>query len=64
MHDDVSLQRKLFEEKPMETAQDILPGIVSLLQTVSDLSMPSIALIVLSINACVKANLLDARSSK
>ncbi|KAI8582977.1 hypothetical protein K450DRAFT_225721 [Umbelopsis ramanniana AG] len=54
--------RKLFEEKPMETAQDILPGIVSLLQTVSDLSMPSIALIVLSINACVKADLLDARS--
>ncbi|KAI9288439.1 hypothetical protein BC943DRAFT_357314 [Umbelopsis sp. AD052] len=56
------ITRKLFEEKPLETAQDILPGIVSLLQTVSDLSMPSISLIVLSINACVKADLLDARS--
>ncbi|KAH8551145.1 hypothetical protein BGW37DRAFT_494982 [Umbelopsis sp. PMI_123] len=54
--------KQLFEEKPMETAQDLLPGIVSLLQTVTDLSVPSIALIVLSVNACVKADILEARS--
>jgi hypothetical protein len=59
-----SYSRDVFEEKPLETAQDLLPGVVSLLQTVADLSVTSIALIIRSITACVKADLLEARSSK
>jgi hypothetical protein len=55
--------RDCLEEKPQETGEDILPGIISLLQNVPDISMPSIALIVESITACVKAEILEARSS-
>lgn len=56
--------RDCLEEKPLETGQDLLPGIISLLQTVPDLSMPAVALIVESITACIKADLLEERSSK
>ncbi|KAJ2961001.1 hypothetical protein NQZ79_g3744 [Umbelopsis isabellina] len=55
--------RDCLEIKPQETGEDILPGIISLLQNVPDLSMPSIALIVESITACVKSELLEARST-
>ena len=54
--------RDLCEHHPRGCAQDILPMVVSLLQSCTDLNIASIALIVDIMCICIKAGLVEPRS--
>lgn len=54
--------RDLCKDKPKECASDILPLVISLLQSCQDLSMASLSLIVSIINHCVNAGFVEPRS--
>lgn len=58
----LTTMRNVCKERPRECAPDVLPMVISLLQTCQDLSMASLSLILSTINFCVKAGLVEPRS--
>jgi hypothetical protein len=58
----LSTMRDVCKERPQECAPDVLPMVISLLQTCQDLSMASLSLILSTVNYCVKAGLVEPRS--
>lgn len=58
----LSSMRDLCRTRARECAQDILPMLISLLQTCTNISDASITLIVQAISACVRAGLAEPRS--
>jgi hypothetical protein len=58
----LTTMRDVCKERPRECAPDVLPMVISLLQTCQDLSMASLSLILSTINYCVKAGLVESRS--
>jgi hypothetical protein len=58
----LTTMRDVCKSRPRECAPDILPMIISLLQTCQDLSMASLSIMVDIINTCVQAGLVESRS--
>ncbi|KAI7891869.1 uncharacterized protein EV154DRAFT_419668 [Mucor mucedo] len=58
----LTTMRDVCKSRPRECAPDILPMVISLLQTCQDLSMASLSIMVDIINTCVQTGLVEARS--
>jgi hypothetical protein len=58
----LTTMRDVCKSRPRECAPDVLPMVISLLQTCQDLSMASLSIMVDIITTCVQAGLVDSRS--
>jgi len=58
----LTTMRDVCKTKPRECAPDVLPMVMSLLQTCQDLSMASLSILMTTINHCIKAGLVEPRS--
>ncbi|GAA5812128.1 hypothetical protein MFLAVUS_005578 [Mucor flavus] len=58
----LTTMRNVCKSRARECAPDILPMVISLLQTCQDLSMASLSIMVDIINTCVQAGLVESRS--
>lgn len=58
----LTTMRDVCKNRPRECAPEVLPMIVSLLQTCQDLSMASLSIMVDIINTCLQTGLVEARS--
>ncbi|KAF7724710.1 hypothetical protein EC973_000818 [Apophysomyces ossiformis] len=58
----LTTMRDLCRQRPRECAQDVLPMLLSILQTCQDLSIASLAIIVQAVCACVTAGMAEPRS--
>lgn len=58
----LTTMRDVCKSRPRECAPDVLPMIISLLQTCQDLSMASLSIMVDIITTCVEAGLVESRS--
>ena len=58
----LTTMRDMCQKRPKAYASDILPMIISLLQTCQDLSMASLSIMVDIITACVETGLVESRS--
>lgn len=58
----LTTMRDICKTRSRECAPDILPMVISLLQTCQDLSMASLSIMVDIINTCVQTGLVEARS--
>ncbi|KAK4517263.1 Transcription factor [Mucor velutinosus] len=58
----LTTMRDVCKTKPRECAPDVLPMVMSLLQTCQDLSMASLSILMTTINHCITAGLVEPRS--
>ncbi|KAL9552159.1 hypothetical protein MBANPS3_003915 [Mucor bainieri] len=58
----LTTMRDVCKTRPRECAPDVLPMVMSLLQTCQDLSMASLSVLMATINHCVTAGLVEPRS--
>ncbi|KAI8645057.1 hypothetical protein BD408DRAFT_382648 [Parasitella parasitica] len=58
----LTTMRDVCKTRPRECAPDVLPMVMSLLQTCHDLSMASLSILMASINHCINAGLVEPRS--
>lgn len=58
----LTTMRDVCKTRPKECAPDVLPMVISLLQTCQDLSIASLSIMVDIINSCVEAGLVESRS--
>ncbi|CEP18089.1 hypothetical protein [Parasitella parasitica] len=58
----LTTMRDVCKTRPRECAPDVLPMVMSLLQTCQDLSMASLSILMASINHCINAGLVEPRS--
>lgn len=58
----LTTMRDVCKSKPRECAPDILPMVISLLQTCQDLSMASLSIMVDIVTSCVENGLVESRS--
>lgn len=58
----LTTMRDVCKAKPRECAADVLPMVMSLLQTCQDLSMASLSILMATINHCIQAGLVEPRS--
>ncbi|KAI8393852.1 uncharacterized protein BYT42DRAFT_552475 [Radiomyces spectabilis] len=58
----LTIMRDLCRLRPTECAQDILPMVVSILQTCEDLSIASLSLLMETMCACIEAGMAETRS--
>ncbi|GAN03098.1 hypothetical protein MAM1_0034c02549 [Mucor ambiguus] len=58
----LTTMRDVCKTKPRECAPDVLPMVMSLLQTCQDLSMASLSILLTTINHCITAGLVEPRS--
>lgn len=58
----LTTMRDVCKTKPRECAPDVLPMVMSLLQTCQDLSMASLSILMTTINHCIRAGLVEPRS--
>ncbi|KAF1807541.1 hypothetical protein FB192DRAFT_1356280 [Mucor lusitanicus] len=58
----LTTMRDVCQTRPRECAPDVLPMVISLLQTCQDLSMASLSILMATINHCITAGLVEPRS--